>query len=141
MANVNAPAVNCTVSFWRYNMVNNNTTSDAGYGFLFNPSLLTMIQNSTGTTSFTVNFTVDTTSVLANLSGVSLVSCTFTGTNGQPPDFQSSLTNGVLQTTFDNSTLKPGDSPVTYNFGVTVSYGGTNYTSSDPEIVLPPPNG
>jgi len=135
-----APPVNVTVSFWKYNLLNaSNSTTDEGYAFVFNPAVLTMQQNSPSQTNFTVNFNLDTTSVLANLTGVALASCSFNGSTGSPPGFQQSVqNNGSLQATFNNGGLSAS---TTYDFTVSVTYGGTTYTSSDPEIVLPPPGG
>lgn len=104
--------------------------------FLFNPITIVTLTGDTETSNYTVIF-----NLTSNIPGAVIVGLEPRDeTSATPPDLQTpSLSNNGLTITasFTNDGLTE---PTNYGFRMKVRADGTDYTSDDPEIVVPPPN-
>lgn len=125
------PAQKIEVQFSQQSVVG---STEPQYTFKFTPTVLTL--PSTGgssPTTYTVVF-----DLVSNIPGATITSeDTLSGT---PPSGLQPSGSGSQQLTitFSNSGLTQSD---TLNYEITVNLpNGQSYTSSDPEIIIPPPN-
>jgi hypothetical protein len=120
------------VYFLKFNMTGSEGPVHA---FLYNPSIVATLTSAPSGTSYSVAFNL--TSNIPNTRFVRGDS--ITGTI-PPPDLQWTRSNDdtTITATFTNTGLTATDP---YGFELTVDANGTEFTSDDPEIEVPPPNG
>lgn len=125
-----APAQMIKVQFIQQSIVG---STGPQYIFRFTPTVLTLPNTGgAGPTSYTVVF-----NLVSNIPGATITSeDTLSGT---PPSGLQPSGSGTKQLTiaFTNTGLTQ---PETLNYEITVRLpNGQSYTSSDPEIIIPPP--
>jgi hypothetical protein len=128
-----APIQTINVYFLQYNLLAGTAPV---FVFLYNPTILTL-PNTGGAagTSYQVTF-----NLVSNIPGATL--STENTVSGAPPSGIAPSGQGTTQLTilFTNVGIT-GTVNTSFNYTLTVTANGTTYTSDDPELEIPPPNG
>ena len=134
------PSHTIDVSFMRYTTFTGTPASEASvYAFMIKPLMLPIPQEASGT-MYDVTFNLDTNVNEAKISRIDVLS-------GQPPDYTPGTLPSINPTiSFTNTGLSDTDK---FNYEITVTIPDPQsltgavltFTSADPEMQIPPPNG